>query len=171
MKGKYRKLTLAALFAVIIAFFSWVSIPTPLTVPVTLQVFGVALCGFSLGAKWGGACIAVYISMGAVGIPVFSFFQGGISVLTSQSGGFIFGFLILGIFCGISRLCKPKFLMPLSGLLLCHTVGVLQFCLVTGSGVLGGILTSSLPFILKDGVLVFLAYQTAKRIKLGEIYD
>ncbi|MBR3594194.1 MAG: biotin transporter BioY [Clostridia bacterium] len=171
MSGRYRKLTLTALFAVIIAFFSWISVPTPLTVPVTLQVFGVSLCGFALGAKWGGACIAVYITMGAVGLPVFSFFQGGISVLTSQSGGFVFGFLLLGIFCGLSRLCKPKFLMPILGLLLCHTVGVLQFCLVTGSGVLGGIITASLPFILKDGVLIFLAHQTSKRIKLGEIYD
>jgi len=168
MKHRTSKVTLTALFAVIIAFCAWISVPTPLSVPITLQVLGVAISGFLLGAKQGTVCTAIYILMGAVGLPVFSFFQGGIGVLSSANGGFVFGFLILSFCCGVSTLCKLKFVMPLIGILLCHTVGILQFMIVTGGSLWGAILTASLPFILKDIILVWLAGSLKKRIRLED---
>ena len=168
MKNNTSRVTLTALFAVIIAFCAWISVPTPLTVPVTLQIFGVALCGFLLGPKMGLGCTAVYISMGALGLPVFSFFQGGLGVLTSANGGFVFGFLILSLCCGLNTLCKPKFILPLIGVLLCHAVGLLQFCLVSGSGFWGAFLTVALPFLIKDIFLVWLAGSVSKRIRLED---
>ncbi len=171
MKTRTRKLTLTALFAIITAFFSWTAIPTPFGVPITLQVFGIALCGFALGLKWGLACTLTYIMMGAVGLPVFTFFQGGIAVLTSANGGFIFGFILLSAFCSLNTLCKLKFLMPAIGLLLCHAIGVLQFSLTSGAPFFGSFLTASLPFIFKDALLIFLAYGVHKKIRLEEFYD
>ncbi len=171
MKTKSKRLTLTALFAIIIAFFAWISVPTPFGIPVTLQVFGVALCGYTLGLKWGLACTATYIIMGAIGLPVFSFFGGGLGVLTSANGGFIFGFLLLSVFCSLNTLCKLNFLMPCIGVLLCHAVGVLQFSLVSGANAGGVFLTASLPFIFKDFALVITAFYIRKRIRLEEIYD
>jgi len=98
----------------------------------------------------------------------FSFFQGGIGVLSSANGGFVFGFLILSFCCGVSTLCKLKFVMPLIGILLCHTVGIIQFMIVTGRSLWGAILTASLPFILKDIILVWLAGSLKKRIRLED---
>ena len=97
MKENTRKRTLnlimAALFTAITAVLSQTAIPTPFDVPLTLQTFAVALCGYALGVKWGLASIATYILLGVCGVPVFSGFKSGAQVLFGATGGFIFGFL------------------------------------------------------------------------------
>ena len=76
MKENAKKRTLrlitAALFTAITAVLSQTAIPTPFDVPLTLQTFAVALCGYVLGVKWGLASTAAYILLGTVGVPVFS---------------------------------------------------------------------------------------------------
>ena len=80
-KTRTQKMILAALFTAVIAVLSQTAIPTPFDVPLTLQTFAVALCGYTLGIKWGVASVAAYILLGAVGVPVFSGFKGGAQVL------------------------------------------------------------------------------------------
>ena len=62
-----------AVFAVLIAICSWISIPT--TVPFTLQTFAVFLAVGVLGGKRGSLSVLIYILLGAVGIPVFAGFS------------------------------------------------------------------------------------------------
>lgn len=68
MKENAKKRTLrlitAALFTAITAVLSQTAIPTPFDVPLTLQTFAVALCGYVLGVKWGLASTAAYIPFG-----------------------------------------------------------------------------------------------------------
>ena len=59
-----------ALFAVMIAVCSWISVPA--TVPFTMQTFGVFLAGATLGGKRGTLSVLVWLLLGAVGMPVFS---------------------------------------------------------------------------------------------------
>ena len=82
----------AALFAALVAGFSYVSFPNPLapTIPVTLQVVGVFLAGVMLGPRWGTASIGLFLAAGAVGIPVFS---GGAAGLGHLLGSPTFGYL------------------------------------------------------------------------------
>ena len=84
-----------ALFVAVMAICSWVSIPS--AVPFTLQTFAVfcALC--LLGGKRGTIAILVYIALGAIGLPVFSGFSGGIGILLGTTGGYIWGFLLTGL--------------------------------------------------------------------------
>ena len=79
------------LFAVVIAICSWISIPT--VVPFTLQTFAVFLAVAVLGGKRGTLSVIVYVLLGAVGLPVFSGFKGGIGVLLNTTGGYIIGFI------------------------------------------------------------------------------
>ena len=72
-KSKIKKIAVTAIFTAIIAASSWISIFTPFGVNLTLQLFGVCLAGFYLGTKWGVVATAVYITVGASGLPVFSF--------------------------------------------------------------------------------------------------
>ena len=76
MKENAKKRTLrlitAALFTAITAVLSQTAIPTPFDVPLTLQTFAVALCGYVLGVKWGLASIAAYILLGTRWRAVFS---------------------------------------------------------------------------------------------------
>lgn len=170
MKGSKRStnIAFAALFTAIISIISQISVITPLGVPITLQTFAVSLCGYLLGVKWGMASVVTYILAGAVGLPVFSGFQGGIQHITSATGGFIMGFLFIALFCGISpdKFSKYfKILMGIIGLVVCHIIGILQFKFITGTGVIETLITASLPFILKDVISVVAAFMISLKIK------
>lgn len=165
MKIKTIDLVYTALFAAIMAVMSQLSIPTPFGVPVSLQTFAVALCGYFLGAKKGTAAVLVYIFAGAVGIPVFSGFKGGFAVLFGVTGGFIFGFIPLAILCGLEfRKASPPLRAVLSlltgavGILVCHLFGTVQYALLMGIDLLRSALTVSVPFLIKDFVSLAAAY-------------
>ena len=161
-KSKNKKLAISALFTAIIAATAWISVPTPFGVNFTLQIFGVCL------AKGGLAATAVYIALGSVGLPVFSSFTGGIGILLGTSGGFLWGFLPLAALCGITINAsqKPlKHLIMVIAVLICHLIGVIQFCFVSGVTILPGFISVSLPFLVKDLIMIFLADFTANKIK------
>ena len=67
-----------AVFAVLIAICSWISIPT--LVPFTMQTFALFLAVGTLGGRRGTMAVLIYLLLGAVGIPVFAEFSkaGGI---------------------------------------------------------------------------------------------
>ncbi len=167
MKSKSINITFAALFTAIIALLAQISFLTP-TVPLTLQILGIVLCGYTLSLKWSLGCVATYIAIGSLGLPVFSSFQGGIQILLGPTGGFIFGFLILTFCCGLSRIFLNRILKILSGflgLVLCHIIGVLQYSLVSGNSLTASFITASLPFILKDTALLIAAFFLSEFIR------
>ncbi len=164
LKRNIKPLIFAALFTAVICVFSQIAVPTPV-VPVTLQIFGVCLCGYLLGARLSLLSVLCYILLGAAGLPVFHSFQGGAQHLLSLSGGFIFGFLPLTLCCGIFNKSKSdllKITFGVIGVLACHVTGVLQFSLISSNGILESFLVASLPYLLKDIPLCILAYYIAK---------
>lgn len=88
---KTRDMALIAAFAAVITVCAWISVPA--AVPFTLQTFAVFLAVGLLGGKRGTIAVAVYILLGAVGVPVFSGFNGGLGALLGITGGYILGFL------------------------------------------------------------------------------
>lgn len=171
-KSKIKAIAISALFTAIIAASAWISVPTPFGISFTLQTFGVCLAGFCLGAKAGTAATAAYIAIGAAGLPVFSSFTGGIGILLGVSGGFLWGFLASATLCGVAGITNKralKYLLMILAVLLCHAVGVIQFCVVSGVNFWAGFLSASLPFLVKDFVLVFLAEFTAKELRKRKI--
>ena len=84
-----------AVFAVIIAVCSWISVP--MVIPFTLQTFGVFCAVGLLGGKRGTLSVLIYVLLGAVGIPVFSGFSSGIGTLFGVTGGYIMGFIFTAL--------------------------------------------------------------------------
>ena len=78
-RSKTYDLVYIAVFAVVMAVCSWISIPAQ--VPFTLQTFGVFMAVGVLGGKRGTLAVLVYVLLGAVGVPVFAGFSGGIGAL------------------------------------------------------------------------------------------
>lgn len=161
-----------ALFAVIIAICSWLSIPA--TVPFTLQTFGIFLTVGVLGGKRGSMAVLLYLLMGIVGIPVFSGFNGGIGALLGATGGYIIGFLFSAlVMWGMEKLIgKKQWALALSmllGLIVCYTFGTFWFIIVyaRNSGPIG--LWTALgwcvfPYIIPDMIKILLALVLTKRI-------
>lgn len=156
------------MFAAVLSVLSILTVPMPSGVPLTLQTFAVALCGYVLGAKRGGTTVLIYIVLGAVGVPVFSGMHGGISWLVSYTGGFLWGFVLLTVMCGISMTNrKTWYRVALSGtgLVLCHAIGVLQFSLVAETSLEMAVVTVSLPYMIKDVISVIGAYVVSLSIR------
>lgn len=153
MQISTKTIVTVGMFAAVISVLSILTIPMPSGVPVTLQTFAIALGGYVLGAKRGVAATMVYLLLGAVGVPVYAGMTGGPSHLFSYTGGFLWGFILLSLFCGIGirrHSVGIRIAFGVVGLFVCHLFGVLQFAIVTGASISEAFLLASAPYIIKD---------------------
>ncbi|MEG0780120.1 MAG: biotin transporter BioY [Oscillospiraceae bacterium] len=167
-----RDMAYIALFAVLMTVCAWISIPLP--VPFTLQTFAVFAALGLLGGKRGTLAVLVYILLGAVGLPVFAGFRGGIGALFGATGGYILGFLGSALLYWLltARLGDRLPVMALSmlgGLLLCYAFGTAWFVQVyTGEagkmGYIGALGVCVVPFILPDLLKLGLALLLTRRL-------
>lgn len=157
------------MFAAVLAVLSQIAIPMPTGLPITLQTFAVALTGVVLSWRLGTASTLVYILLGAVGVPVFAEFSGGIQILLNYSGGFIWGFIMMALLCGIGTQMKNKIggtLLGIAGLAVCHLFGVIQFMIVMKMGFLESFLMASAPYLIKDVISVILGFVVGSAIRI-----
>lgn len=162
------KIVQTAMMTAVLAVLSQIAIPTPWNVPFTLQTFGVALCGYLLGPWYGTASILVYIALGAAGAPVFSGFKGSVGVLAGITGGYIIGFLLMVLLCGLvwkTKKIAVLIIVSTAGLLLCHLFGAIWFSIVGKTSLGYALSVASLPYLLKDVVSVVGAYFLAVKLR------
>lgn len=163
---KIQAIVLTGMMTAVLCVLSIIQIPMPTGVPITLQTFAVALCGYVLGAKKGAVAAALYLLMGLIGIPVYSGFAAGPGILFGMTGGFIFGFILMALICGLEAGNKVlKIVLGVSGLACCHLCGVIQFSIVTGTGVFKSFLLVSVPYLIKDLLSVAGAYLISIPVK------
>lgn len=173
-RSPLRTLDLAyiALFAVLMTVCAWITIP--FAVPFTLQTFAVFLALLSLGGHRGFYAVAVYLLLGAAGLPVFSGFQGGPGVLFGTSGGYLMGFLASALIYramtkhwGTSR--RVVCVACLAALLVCYGFGTIWFWIVyartSSAGILSILGWCVFPFILPDLLKLALALWMAPRLQ------
>ena len=97
-----RDLTFIAMMTALIAVCAWITVP--MTVPFTMQTFGVFMALLVLGGPKGTMAVALYILLGMAGVPVFAGFGAGIGVLAGPTGGYIAGFLLTGLlYCAVKK--------------------------------------------------------------------
>lgn len=172
-RSKTYDMTYIAIFAVIMSICAWISIPAQ--VPFTLQTFGVFLTVSVLGGKRGTIAVIIYILLGAIGLPVFTGFAGGVGVLFGTTGGYIVGFLfsalVMWAFEKIpGRRSVIRIVSMLAGLLACYAFGTAWFMVLyaktTGSvGLMTVLGWCVIPFIIPDLIKIALAYMLTGRIR------
>lgn len=174
MKNPHQTIDLVyiALGAVLISICSWISIPT--TVPFTMQTFAVFFVLSALGGKRGTVAIIVYILLGAVGIPVFSNFTSGIGILLGNTGGYIVGFVFIGLVYWLfvhysEKKVWVEILAMVIGLAVCYAFGSVWFAIVyapaNGAVSLTMVLAwCVIPFVVPDLIKLGLALTLARRL-------
>ena len=165
-------LTYIAIFAVIIAVCSWISIPT--FVPFTLQTFGVFLAVAVLGGKRGTLSVLIYLLLGIVGVPVFAEFTSGMGIILGSTGGYIVGFVFSAlVMWAMERILgKKRWVLALSmvlGLIVCYAFGTVWFMVVYGRdvetiGVWTALGWCVFPYIIPDLVKIALALTICKKL-------
>ena len=172
-KRKTYDMAYIAVFTVLIAICSWISIP--MTVPFTLQTFAVFLSVSILGGRRGTMAVLVYVLLGAVGIPVFAGFTGGPGIILNTTGGYIVGFILSALIMWLTESLFGKklpvqILSMVLGLLACYAVGTVWFMFVymrqTGAVGLGTVLGwCVIPFIIPDAVKIALALMLGNTLR------
>lgn len=168
-----KELALTGMSAAILAVISQISLPMPTGVPITIQIFGVALTGLVLGSKLGALSALIYVLIGAVGLPVFSNFSGGFQSLIGLTGGYIWTWPAMAFLCGMRPKTKNRhltaalsFLFPILGTLLNEAAGGLQWAALSGDMSVRGVFAYAITaFIPKDIVLTILAVIVSNPIK------
>ena len=69
-------------------------------VPYTFQTFGVLLSAGALGFRRGVAASALYLLIGAIGLPVFARGSHGFDIVLGATGGYIIGFILASAIVG-----------------------------------------------------------------------
>ena len=180
MKRKFKTIDLVymALGAVLITVCSWISIPT--TVPFTMQTFAVFFVLSALGGKRGTVAIIVYVLLGAVGVPVFAQFTSGIGILLGNTGGYIVGFIFMGLvyWLIVGLLGKKMWVEILAmviGIVVLYSFGTVWFMIVyaQANGAVGlaavlawCVIPFIIPYLIKLGLAVTLARRLSPVLKL-----
>ena len=112
-KTKTGTLTTCALMAAIMCILCPMSLPIG-PIPISLQIFVCLLATYILGTTRALISFMVYLFLGAVGLPVFSGFQGGLAKLAGPTGGYIIGFIFTILIAGsiIDRFGRQGELRP-----------------------------------------------------------
>ena len=176
MNLKTQNIVICGLFAAITAVLAQISIPLPFTtVPLTMQIFAVALTGLLLGSKRGFVAILIYVLLGAIGLPVFAQMSGGLGVLLGPTGGFLLGCPFMAFVIGyISERTSSKLYILLSmvlGLGVVYITGTIMYSVVTNSTIKDSIMYCVVPFVVVDLIKLFLATSVgvlvSKRVNIG----
>ena len=156
-------MTRAALFAALTAICAWISIPVA-DIGFTMQTFGVFLTLGVLGGKWGTASILIYLLLGAVGMPVFSGFRGGMGMLFGVTGGYLWGFLFSGLtYWLLERFGKLPAMI--AAMAVCYLCGSIWFHIYAGGGIGLILLRCVVPFLIPDGLKILLAHSLSRRLR------
>ena len=174
-RNPIKDMAATALLAALMCVCSMIYIP--LAVPITLQTFALSFGLFFLGGRLTTIACAIYVSIGALGVPVFAGFSGGLSRLLDASGGFIFGIVISALIYWVLEIIFKtaefkKILFAIAAHLVLYLSGVLWYALIYLGGESGALIsafvTAVLPFIIPDGIKLVISYIIAKRLpKLG----
>lgn len=161
MKLDIKEIIICSLFSSITALLSQISIPIPFTtVPLTMQVFAVAISGVLLGSRKGFISQLIYLLMGSIGLPVFANMGGGLSIVLGPTGGFILGFPIMSLIIGyFSKQNKVIYVLigMIIGLIIDYLIGTILFTFITKSTFMQGLIMCVAPFILFDFIKIGLA--------------
>lgn len=166
-KSNTRDIAYTGVFAALMAICSWISLPLPSGIPVTLQTLGVFLAVGILGGRRGTLAIVVYLLLAAIGAPVLAGFSGGLSSFLAPSGGYLIGFLFTALLMwAMERLLGEKtwvlVLSMLLGMAVYYTFGTAWFMAVYAKdqGAVGLVTVLGwcvFPYLIPDFIKLFLA--------------
>ncbi len=180
------KIALAFCMAGLTGILAQIKVVLPWTpVPITGQTFAVLLVGVLLGRWWGGISLAIYVIMGAAGVPWFAGARGGYSAIIGPSGGYLIGFIFAALFVGhfTDKYIRARsflsllLLMLFANFILIYIPGLIQLGiwlrLIKGTSATVWQLLSmgAIPFIVGDIIKIVAAATLAKGITPKEAFN
>lgn len=164
-----KNMVLMALFAALTCVLAPMSVPIG-PVPISLTNLVIYFSVFVLGWQRATITYLVYLLLGMAGLPVFSGFEGGMGKIAGPTGGYLVGFILMTILCGLFIQIHTEklwmdyllsFLGMVLGTALAYAFGTAWFCFSTGTGLWAALLICVFPFIVGDLVKIVIALAVA----------
>ena len=162
-KIKTKQMVLIALMTAVTCVLGPLSIPLPFSpVPISLTNFAIFLAIFVLGMKNGTISFIIYLLLGAVGVPVFSSFRGGLQVLAGPTGGYLIGFIFLALIMGFAldhfdRKLVPTIIGMIIGMAVCYTFGTVWLAKLLSLSFKEGLMMGVIPYLAGDVAKIIIA--------------
>lgn len=154
-----RMTQISAMAALLCIAAPW-SIPAG-PVPVSFATLVVYLAGIVTGRIDGLIAVAIYLLLGAVGVPVFSGFEGGVQKLVGVTGGYLFGYLICVYMTGLFADKFKKIWAAIAGMVigtvLLYALGTGWFMLQTKRTLAEAMTLCVVPFLAGDAAKIIVA--------------
>src|SRR5918992_674185 len=158
-------MTRVALMAAVTAVAAQITVPIE-PVPFTFQVLAVILSGLLLGPRYGALAQAIYVLVGAVGVPVFAGFKGGLGIIFGPTGGYLVSYPLAAAVAGLAayaaahsprrRALTVGSLWGVAALAVIYAIGAGWLSVVTDLPLAVAVAQGGLPFVIFDLVKVVL---------------
>ena len=164
-----RSVARCGVLVALLAASAWVTVPLG-PVPFTMQTFVLALLPQIMRTRDAVFTVVVYLLLGAVGVPMFSGFQGGLGVLLGPTGGYLLGFAagmpvagavahadvlprrVRGVAAGIALLAVS------------YVLGTLQLMNVYALDAPAALAVAVVPLVVPDVVKIAMSVGVAERV-------
>lgn len=162
-KIRTKQMVLIALMTAVTCILGPLSIPLPFSpVPISLTNFAIFLAIFVLGMKNGTISFIIYLLLGAVGVPVFSSFRGGLQVLAGPTGGYLIGFIFLALIMGFAldhfdRKLVPTIIGMIIGMVVCYAFGTVWLAKLLSLSFKEGLMMGVIPYLAGDVAKIIIA--------------
>ena len=153
----------------LLAVSAWITVPLG-PVPFTMQTFVLALLPQIMRTRDALFTVVVYLLLGAVGVPMFSGFQGGLGVLLGPTGGYLLGFAagmpVAGAVMHADVLPRRARGVAAGVALLAvsYALGTFQLMNVYAIDAPSALAVAVMPFIVPDVVKVMASVGVAERV-------
>lgn len=166
---KLRWVVLASLMAALTAVGAYIHIPIG-PVPIVLSTLFVLLSGLLLGSRWGLVSMALYLLVGAIGIPVFAGGKGGLVHFFGPTGGYLLGYVLASWITGfISERSRGililEILAVIAGSLTIYGLGVPWLKIATQISWPKALILGMVPFLIGDAVKASVALMLARAVR------
>lgn len=166
-----KDITITAFFTALISLFSQIAVyigPIPINFGLLAAFLGAGLLGFRNSLS----SVIAFIFLGAIGIPVFAGFSGGLGRLFGPTGGYILGYLpaVAVISILLYKLGKTSLTLCVAmsaGLLITYLCGTVWYVLISDSAdtVYSAVTACVLPFIPGDLLKIVTAVILCRRLE------
>ena len=159
-------MTRVALMAAVTAIAAQITVPIE-PVPFTFQVLAVILSGLLLWSRYGALAQAIYVLVGAVGVPVFAGFRGGLGIVFGDTGGYLLAYPLAAAVAGLAaravandqrrRALLAALLCGCAALAVIYALGATWLSVIAGLSPAAALATGVLPFVVFDLIKVVVA--------------
>lgn len=169
-KNHTMELTVTGLMTAVFCILGPMSLPIPVSpVPISLTNFVIVMGVYILGMKRTTVSLLIYLCLGAVGLPVFSGFSGGLGKLAGPTGGYLVGFVFLALIHGFFAKCFPgKNVAAVAGMIVgtavCYAFGTMWLALQMQLSFTAALGIGVIPYLPADAVKIVAAALVGPRV-------